>query len=1014
MTEHPSGGDPAVQDPFGTAALRKAVLQAWEASPTRFREDANAEEDLRLGGYRDRLLVELAQNAADAAEAADSADGTATAGVLRLSVVDGELRAANTGGPLTGAGVAGLASLRASAKRGGESVGRFGVGFAAVLAVSDEPRLLSTTGSVAFSADRTREEVAALAPPGEGNAPSVPAEELQRRAGGVPILRLVWPVDERPPEGFDTEVRLPLRSDVDGAELLEGFAAQASDLLLALPALGEVRVGAQSWRRHDLDRDRVVVHGPHGSDRWLVHRRWGELGGASEERAEEHHGTRWSVCWAVSLSESGAPVPLAQDVLYAPTPTEERLSVPARLLASVPLEPDRRRASASSTTEAVLVFAAECYSDLITKVEPQHRSALVPLPGFPLSDVDDKLRQAVVDRLRVAPWLPTAQGGVVAAHAARVLDQASPELVELLGPAVPGLLSAEFSEAAHRRSLSALDVRRLGSAEVVEAVTGLDRPASWWYRLYDALAPIERTDTQAREEFVALPVPLADGRTVTGVRDVLLSEGDSGPVATLSTLDISGLRIADPEAVHPMLERLGAHRAEAGELLDAPALVDAVRGSVADARSGADVLPLAEAVLSLVDSSRSREWTGALALPDSGGDHRRADELLLPDSPLLQVFDEEAIGEGGPLAVLDADFAQRWPDASLRAIGVGDRFTAHVEEDPVEPDDEFPDVERWWADQEAARGGKPPARFVAVRDLDLVADDAWPHALQLLTGAPDTLDALREPGGYPAWWIARFAVLGGRRPRDWRLPDAEELAGLYEPVPDVGLEVEQLRMAGVRAVLSAVDTEDAVDLVARLGNQERTVRAGTALRAHRVLAEAVATGVVDTAQVQAPDAVRSISGAVVGAERAAVLDEPWMLGVVDAPLTVAGGSPDQFDAEALAELLDLPLTSEEGALTVRGEGRVQNWRDVGRVANACELVDLAVPEGRVELHDVLRVEARSGAERVHWWVDPSGGVHAERTPDGLSRALAWAAGAWNERFALAALLADPEAATLLR
>jgi len=36
-------------------------------SPTRFREDANAEEDLRLGGYRDRLLVELAQNAADAA-----------------------------------------------------------------------------------------------------------------------------------------------------------------------------------------------------------------------------------------------------------------------------------------------------------------------------------------------------------------------------------------------------------------------------------------------------------------------------------------------------------------------------------------------------------------------------------------------------------------------------------------------------------------------------------------------------------------------------------------------------------------------------------------------------------------------------------------------------------------------------------------------------------------------------------------------------------------------------------
>ena len=54
-------------DPFQTAALRDGVLAAWRDSPTRFREDANAEEDLYLGGYRDRLFVELAQNAADAA-----------------------------------------------------------------------------------------------------------------------------------------------------------------------------------------------------------------------------------------------------------------------------------------------------------------------------------------------------------------------------------------------------------------------------------------------------------------------------------------------------------------------------------------------------------------------------------------------------------------------------------------------------------------------------------------------------------------------------------------------------------------------------------------------------------------------------------------------------------------------------------------------------------------------------------------------------------------------------------
>src|SRR3982751_4324498 len=135
--------DGAPADPFGTARIRRRVLAAWSADPARFREDANAEEDLRLGGYRDRLLVELAQNASDAAGSAP--------GVLRITLVDGELRAANTGAPLTAAGVAALASLRASAKESG--VGQFGVGFAAVLAVSDAPRVVSVSGGAEVSAD---------------------------------------------------------------------------------------------------------------------------------------------------------------------------------------------------------------------------------------------------------------------------------------------------------------------------------------------------------------------------------------------------------------------------------------------------------------------------------------------------------------------------------------------------------------------------------------------------------------------------------------------------------------------------------------------------------------------------------------------------------------------------------------------------------------------------------------------------------------------------------------------
>ncbi|GMA24720.1 hypothetical protein GCM10025864_24790 [Luteimicrobium album] len=59
----------APADRFGTAALRDAAVRAWRSSPTRLREDANLEEDHARGWYRDRVVVELAQNAADAAAA---------------------------------------------------------------------------------------------------------------------------------------------------------------------------------------------------------------------------------------------------------------------------------------------------------------------------------------------------------------------------------------------------------------------------------------------------------------------------------------------------------------------------------------------------------------------------------------------------------------------------------------------------------------------------------------------------------------------------------------------------------------------------------------------------------------------------------------------------------------------------------------------------------------------------------------------------------------------------------
>src|SRR4051794_5146319 len=214
-------------DPFDSAAIRARVLAAWAGSPARFREDANAEEDLVRGGYRDRLLIELAQNAADAAVRAGMP------GRLRLELSGDTLRAANTGAPLDADGVQGPATLRASAERDDAgTVGRFGVGFAAVLAVSDEPAAVSTEGGVRFSADRTRGEVAGI--------PRL-ADELARRDGAVPVLRLPWPDDGAPPAGFATEVVLPLRAGAR-AGVAATLTALRGEVLLALPGLGGIEI----------------------------------------------------------------------------------------------------------------------------------------------------------------------------------------------------------------------------------------------------------------------------------------------------------------------------------------------------------------------------------------------------------------------------------------------------------------------------------------------------------------------------------------------------------------------------------------------------------------------------------------------------------------------------------------------------------------------------------------------------------------------------------------------------
>src|SRR4051812_45695248 len=580
--------DGAPADPFGTAGIRRRVLAAWSVDPARFREDANAEEDLVRGGYRDRLLVELAQNAADAAVRAG------VPGRLRLELTGETLRAANTGAPLDAAGVQGLATLRASAKRDeAGSVGRFGVGFAAVLAVSSEPAVVSTTGGVSFSADRTRAEVAAL--------PAL-ADELARRGGTVPVLRLPWPAEGSPPEGFATEVVLPLRPGA-AAVVRSALDALEAALLLALPGLERIDVvsnGAVRTLTCVLSRDRARI----GDVEWQVAQRSGELPAEllADRPVEERERRGYTVTWAVPVDG----VLPGRQVVHAPTPSDEPLSLPARLIAPFPLGPDRRHVLPGPVTDALVAVAADTYADLLAGL-PRDAAvlALVPRVGLAAAELDAALGRAVLDRLRGLAWLPVAgeDDELQRPDRAVALDDPTEERVAALAGVVPGLLPASWSRRTDAPVLAALGVRRIGPADVVEAVRGVDRPPAWWGALYAAFVDADR------EELGALPVPLADGRTAHGATGVLLPEPGL-PVGRLGPL---GLRLAVPEAgadpgARRLLERLGARPATAAAVLADPVVRQVVETSVdaVEDREIDDPAALAEGVLALVAAAGSR------------------------------------------------------------------------------------------------------------------------------------------------------------------------------------------------------------------------------------------------------------------------------------------------------------------------------------------------------------------------------------------------------------------------
>ncbi|MFG1912381.1 sacsin N-terminal ATP-binding-like domain-containing protein [Kribbella sp. NPDC048928] len=395
----------------------RRAIDSYGIQPNLVVEHANLEESIRTGGYANRTLLELVQNAADAIGGADEHGEAAGRVEIVLDAKNEILYCANAGRPFSRVGLTAIAMAYLSGKRG-EEIGRFGLGFKSVLAVSDAPQIFSRSISFEFNTPEAQAELRNVNPAAR-RLPILRTATVANFDRAVEEDRILADLSS----WATTVVRLPRARNL--RRLRNEIEDFHSEFLLFVQAVREVRlrvVGGDSYEAkhvsHELGEGRFSIESQgEDPDEWLVASQMHEPSAeARKQVGEAVSRAQMKVTVAVPANQRD----LRRGRFWSYFPLQDETSASALFNAPWSVNDDRTTLLRNAYNREILHTVAEMFVNLMPRVrtveDPAAHLDFMPARGREsLSFGDDLLTvhvpQIAADRELIPDAVGTLRNG---------------------------------------------------------------------------------------------------------------------------------------------------------------------------------------------------------------------------------------------------------------------------------------------------------------------------------------------------------------------------------------------------------------------------------------------------------------------------------------------------------------------------------------------------------------------------------------------------------------------------